>query len=820
MEIYQKLKRGESKETSEFLQQEYVLPKLGIYKGQVVHFSPLKKYQLQDGASDATKLSEIREKMYAANRNANKKLKQREAVIAKQKDHIASQQEVIKLHECKLKRANDQVEKLRARLNRVNHRAIYWKKRGTEVVEHQSSTKASYKHQIEKLKKELYCLEQDNAEMAEAIESVLQDTQVHTFEGGKYTNDVRACMYELLSLNVGVRNVAPIIRCVLKCLVHKSVSRLPSYGLTCEMILESLVLAQAQLGEELLQTPGSTTLQTDGTTKFGEHFSTFDVRTEEAVTYTLGIRHVFSGSAQNTLETFQEILSDVENVQQALGKSSSLAEIIIKLKNTMSDLHSAENLFNELLTEYRAEILPAVAKNWDIMSENERKQLTRVNNFFCGLHYLVGLADCAEEALKAWEEDNIAQETSGSGTQRLIRTACKAFHHRGSQQCGSYYMFHAYLKGKGIHKIPLAQFVGNCFNILFYDAAGFYFLRDEMIQFVGEIHGTQANRLLQSVRADLKNPCYIVGCRALGLIDKIVTGPIWRKLKESSLSVLDMGQVYCDIKENFDTWSEDASIVLTGAATLKSATVLHKDEVWNSLTESSENDAKTQELLHILFKTFSATTQRLLIDHLPKGKYHSVVGTTIISETASVPTANVSPEHDFAILDRLMRQKPNANAIALVSHWLHKKTEEEKEVIFKAARTLVPATKEKFTARRQAIQKQNEDKLVEKQEDVARKQYKKDQGKEKLAKAIEAIALWTNQTQVDNGLDKIRNKTEKLKILKLQINFRNKMLNQLPSNSSLFKFSQSKKQFTVEQLKHNLCKLLEEESCYASFMFT
>jgi len=51
---------------------------------------------------------------------------------------------------------------------------------------------------------------------------------------------------------------------------------------------------------------------------------------------------------------------------------------------------------------------------------------------------------------------------------------------------------------------------------------------------------------------------------------------------------------------------------------------------------------------------------------------------------------------------------------------------------------------------------------VEKQEDIAHKQYKKDQEQEKLPKAIEAIGLWTNQTQVDNGLDKIRNKTEKL----------------------------------------------------------
>ena len=84
--------------------------------------------------------------MYAANRNANKRLKRREVVIAEQRDCIASQQKLIKFHEGKLKRANDQVEQLRVKLNRVNHRALYWKKRASEIVDHQSSSKASYKH--------------------------------------------------------------------------------------------------------------------------------------------------------------------------------------------------------------------------------------------------------------------------------------------------------------------------------------------------------------------------------------------------------------------------------------------------------------------------------------------------------------------------------------------------------------------------------------------------------------------------------------------------------------------------------------------------
>ena len=163
--------------------------------------------------------------------------------------------------------------------------------------------------------------------------------------------------------------------------------------------------------------------------------------------------------------------------------------------------------------------------------------MTRMNNFFCGLHYLVGVAECTEEVIKIWEASvTESTETFGSsGTQRLIRTACKALHHRGSQQCGSSSLFRSYLKQQGICKIPLAQFIGNRFNILFYDAAGIYYLKGHIIQFIESIHGTQANRLLQSVLKDTKNTVFISGCRALGLIDKIVTGPLWRKLEETYL---------------------------------------------------------------------------------------------------------------------------------------------------------------------------------------------------------------------------------------------------------------------------------------------
>lgn len=169
-----------------------------------------------------------------------------------------------------------------------------------------------------------------------------------------------------------------------------------------------------------------------------------------------------------------------------------------------------------------------------------------------------------------------------------------------------------------------------------------------------------------------------------------------------------------------------------------------------------------------------------------------------------------------------MQQKPNANTIALeamimysqnkTSSWLQKKSDEEKESILQAARNLVPVTKEKFKGRKQEIQKQIEDDLVRRRQDITRKHLKKTQEKEKLTKAIGVVGLWVSRAQVDSGLDAITKKTEKVKILKLQKNFRNKVLNQLPSNNPLFKFSHCKKQFTIEQLKQNLYKLLEEEA--------
>ena len=48
--------------------------------------------------------------------------------------------------------------------------------------------------------------------------------------------------------------------------------------------------------------------------------------------------------------------------------------------------------------------MPTVFENWDTFNENIQENFIQVNDSFCGLHFLVGLADQTEIVLKAWDK--------------------------------------------------------------------------------------------------------------------------------------------------------------------------------------------------------------------------------------------------------------------------------------------------------------------------------------------------------------------------------------------------------------------------------
>ena len=111
----------------------------------------------------------------------------------------------------------------------------------------------------------------------------------------------------------------------------------------------------------------------------------------------------------------------------------------------------------------------------------------------------------------------------------MVKTARRVFHHWGSEQAGCSLYFHTYCQTNSILKFPLAPFWGtNLTTAIFYDAAGvrMYFLKLHMEEYLWHHHSGELNHLLQAVLSDLQILHFVAGARALGIIDKTITGPL------------------------------------------------------------------------------------------------------------------------------------------------------------------------------------------------------------------------------------------------------------------------------------------------------
>ena len=129
-----------------------------------------------------------------------------------------------------------------------------------------------------------------------------------TFEHGKYSDGVRQCCLELLSMNVGVKNVDPIIRTVLSNIAGITVDQLPKYTTIVEMLPEMKALAYKQIAEKL-QVSQQLTLHSDGTSKFGQHYGSFQVSTTQSSYSEVTITEM-NNKYQNMVNHFEEWSED------------------------------------------------------------------------------------------------------------------------------------------------------------------------------------------------------------------------------------------------------------------------------------------------------------------------------------------------------------------------------------------------------------------------------------------------------------------------------------------------------------------------------
>ena len=149
---------------------------------------------------------------------------------------------------------------------------------------------------------------------------------------------------------------------------------------------------------------------------------------------------------------------------------------------------------------------------------------------------------------------------------------------------------------------------------------------------------------------DIETPEYLAGCKALGLVNKVITAPLWRVMESRDTSILDMNMRFETLLACLERWSLDASVLLAGEATLFEDFPPTNDEVYSSLIKPSDCDDVTQIILQVLCSAFSTLISHLVEDHLPGGKL-SNPSDTLSEQSKSVPTTNTISARDFGKLD-------------------------------------------------------------------------------------------------------------------------------------------------------------------------
>ncbi|MBN3312970.1 SPIN4 protein, partial [Atractosteus spatula] len=780
----------------------------------------------------SNKLSKANEKLGQGSvRNVNKRLRRRDSKIRTLEQKVVECEQTVILNELEkseLEKEKAQLEKSIDELQEQLEKLRYTKKKESQKVAYykrKCDSEADLAHRVRDLNEEVQFWQGEYEGLKTEIDRIVSHN-ISMYEKGKYSDAVREAYMDLVAnMGVSARKASQIVRLVLDKLVGIQVDRLPGESFCKYLVLEARQVSLQHLKEKLLQ-ESNLTLATDGTTKYGHKYGTAGISFQDGSRMHLGLREQASGSAQCIFDTVREMVKDVVNSgSRDSDTTRSEKEIFCKITNLIGDRASTEKKFNEILAQYRTDILPEIVDGFDDLSETDKARIGVINELFCGLHLIDGLAHQANVTLSVWERMIFGGEKVGSvsldwmhrtvgesGTVRLIRSVCKAIHERGCEKSGKSVQFRSFLlsQGKSDH-VPLVPFKGNRINAMFHNAAGVYFLHAELLEFMHDIRNE--NKLIEAVFEDLSVGQFIAGCRALGIICKLVTEPLWKALGKKE-HVLKMNARYRELVCKLKEWQADSSKLVRGEVRLFIDIEVHSGPVLQKLTEqrSPEFEDMTRQAVELILASFVKVCCRMVADHLEYGRYDEV-SEEMFEKLDSAPKTNVSCERDFGIFDNLLKVKARATALAVEGmimfkenrswQWLEKLDSEKKAEVLSQARESVKEQRAVFCERMARIRDARLQTLREKKEKKIEKETRDIRTKEVLAVEIGKYGgLWNSEEEID---EQLRNLDEDKKLLAVttQLKFRRFVIG-MKNEKGVFNFSKDGKRLSLEQLIANL----------------
>ncbi|KAJ8353653.1 hypothetical protein SKAU_G00212200 [Synaphobranchus kaupii] len=565
-----------------------------------------------------------------------------------------------------------------------------------------------------------------------------------------------------------MRKVDAVIKTVLNKLAGQDVQRIPSNWLKSQLLLEARGLADIQLGEALLTNSGNC-LHGDGTSKFHKHYQDFEVTLGCGKTMTMGLLEQGGGDTESTMESFMHRIKELAGVIKEGTTEENLARLIVSLKTTMSDQGPVNPSFNRELQAVRADLLPVAIENWESLDDATKSELSSMSNFYCIPNLL-----------------------------------------------------ESHLDTLGL-KNHMVTFISNRVNILCHNAAAVFYHRHHIVNLIQSL--PNPNQLLRSVTVDAQEKVFLAGVRALGIIDKTVTGPFWRLLNTPETNILSLNQHLLTMRIQLQRWSKHASSLLEGEPLFSpDIAEQHQDILFEELFRESADEefqVLTQQALELVMSAMQILLERQAADQLPGGKYWDP-SAQIQAHASNVPTTNMLSERDFAVLDLLVRQKPSARTIsheAMVMwlhngtmQWLDNLTPEEKEEKMTMARKSSADVLKRYNARKEDIKRQRQENLLKKQEQNRERERQDKTKKIEITNKIAKLGgVWRSTTDMDVNLAGLEGDKEKTKALVTQLQFHKTVL-KVDGRRELFQQTVTRHGkvhvFSVEELTSNLAEVL------------
>ena len=330
----------------------------------------------------------------------------------------------------------------------------------------------------------------------------------------------------------------------------------------------------------------------------------------------------------------------------------------------------------------------------------------------------------------------------------------------------------------------------------------------------------EGNKLLKAVHSDLSVHHFIVGCRALGLVSKAITEPLWKAIEKPG-HILEMNCRYVRAVAMLEKWMNDPTTLLTLSEELYDDIPSEKDQVAASLTNGNfASDAMTSQVLGLILAGVVSVSKHMLQQHLAGGEFTAMTEKDRL-ETTSVRADNIGPERDFSFLDRSILTRPSLHTVNLeglimfgkkkVSDWIKSKAPDVQRKLFEAVRRTTDDQRTQYLERAAIQAKATEENQQIKKQEKDRKEARERVIKTELSEKTKPRfgGLWTSKDQAEEWLKNASSDKEKREALEVQLKFRKCVLKNR-CRKGLLNFSSGSIKCSVDKLCENLMSVLDE----------